>query len=64
MKSSSEPSLYMTQGQDLLILYLYVYDLIYTRINQRMVEDFKKAMMAEFEMTDLELMKYFLGMQV
>ena len=50
MKSSNEPSLYMTQGQDILILYLYVYD-------------FKKVMMDEFEMTDLRLMKYFLGMQ-
>ena len=29
-----------------------------------MVEDFKKAMLKEFEMTDLGLMKYFLGFQV
>jgi len=63
MKSPSEPSLYIkTQGQDLLILSLYVDDLIYTSTNQRMIEDFKKAMMDEFEMTDLGLMKYFLGM--
>ncbi|XP_050257635.1 uncharacterized mitochondrial protein AtMg00810-like [Quercus robur] len=32
--------------------------------NRKMVEDFKKAMMKEFEMTDLGLMKYFLGFQV
>ncbi|XP_021843480.2 secreted RxLR effector protein 161-like [Spinacia oleracea] len=29
-----------------------------------MVEEFKKAMMSEYEMTDLGEMKYFLGMQV
>lgn len=29
-----------------------------------MIQDFKKAMMDKFEMTDLRLMKYFLGMQV
>ena len=32
--------------------------------NRKMVEDFKKSMMKEFEMTDLGLMKYFLGFQV
>ena len=32
--------------------------------NMKMVEDFKKAMMKEVEMTDLGLMKYFLGFQV
>jgi hypothetical protein len=29
-----------------------------------MVEEFKGAMMKEFEMTDLRLMKYFLGLEV
>ena len=29
-----------------------------------MVEEFKMAMMKEYEMTDLSLMKYFLGVQV
>ena len=32
--------------------------------NIKMVEDFKKAMMKEFEMTDLGLVKYVLGFQV
>ena len=32
--------------------------------NSKMVEDFKKATLKEFEMTDLGLMKYFLGFQV
>ena len=65
MKSPSESSLYIrTQGQDLLILCLYVDDLIYTSTYQMMIEDLKKAMMVEFEMLDLGLMKYFLKMQV
>nr|XP_023882818.1 uncharacterized protein LOC111995145 [Quercus suber] len=32
--------------------------------SMKMVEDFKKATMKEFEMTDMDLMKYFLGFQV
>jgi len=32
--------------------------------NWRMVEDFKKTMMKEFEIIDLGVMKYFLGIQV
>ena len=65
MKSPSEPSLYIkTQEQDLLILCLYVDDLICISTNQSIFEDFKKAIIVEFEMTDLGQMKYFLGMQV
>ena len=51
----------MTEGLDFLILYLYVDDLIYTGSNQKMIEEFKKTMMSEYEMTDLGLMKYFLA---
>ena len=65
MKSPSEPSLHIkTEGRGSLILCLYIDDLVYTSRNQRMIEDFKRAMMAEFEMKDLGLMKYFHGMLV
>jgi len=66
LKSPSEPSLYIKtqRPQDFLILCLYVDDLIYTGTNPKMIEEFKKAMMSEYEMTDLGLMKYFLGIQV
>ena len=47
-----------------LILCLYVDDLIYTSTDARMIEDFKKTKMQEYEMIDFGLMKYFLGMQV
>ena len=52
------------QGNHFLILCLYVDDLIYTGNNSQMMEEFKKAMMQKYEMTDLGLMRYFLGMQV
>ncbi|KAL0403633.1 UNVERIFIED_CONTAM: Retrovirus-related Pol polyprotein from transposon TNT 1-94 [Sesamum radiatum] len=64
-RSQNEPSLYVKKGtKDFLIVCLYVDDLIYAGINSIMVQDFRKAMMEEFEMNDLGLMKYFLGIQV
>ncbi|CAL1375783.1 unnamed protein product [Linum trigynum] len=65
-RSPSEASLYIKKGEgkDFLMVCLYVDDLIYTGTSQRMIEEFKSAMMKEFEMTDLGLMKYFLGIQV
>ena len=61
--SICEPSLYVKREgtRDFLVICLYVEDLIYMGTNTKMVEDFKKVMMKEFEMTDLGLMKYFLG---
>ncbi|KAK9757157.1 hypothetical protein RND81_01G144300 [Saponaria officinalis] len=47
-----------------MILSLYVDDLIITGNNQEMIENFKKNMKKEFEMTDLGLMNYFLGLEV
>jgi Reverse transcriptase (RNA-dependent DNA polymerase) len=47
-----------------LIMTLYVDDLIFMGNSSRMVKEFKGAMMKEFEMTDLRLMKYFLGLEV
>ncbi|XP_047326610.1 uncharacterized mitochondrial protein AtMg00810-like [Impatiens glandulifera] len=64
-RSTSESSLYVkTIDKDFLIVCLYVDDLIYFGTNKAMVEEFKNQMMKEFEMTDLGLMKYFLGIQV
>ena len=65
-RSKCEPLLYVKHEgtRDFLVICLYVDDLIYMGTNMKMVEDFKKAMMKEFEMTDLGLIKYFLGFQV
>jgi hypothetical protein len=64
-RSQSEPSLYVRKkGEDFPIGCLYIDDLIYTRTNKDMVAKFKNAMMKEFKMSDLGLMRYFLGIQV
>ena len=46
-----------------VILLLYVYDLFLTRYEKRIVEC-KKKLTEEFEMKDLGLMHYFLGLEV
>jgi hypothetical protein len=48
----------------MLIVCLYVDDLIYTGNNTTMFGSFQKSMMAEFEMSDLGMMHYFLGIEV
>ncbi|KAA0056619.1 retrotransposon protein [Cucumis melo var. makuwa] len=48
----------------ILIVCLYVDDLIYTGNDLIMFEEFKQSMMAEFEMIDLGMMHYFLGIEV
>jgi len=65
-RSPNEPSLYVKIGEkgNFLVFFLYVDDIIYAGTDMKMVEKFKMAMMKEFEMIDLGLMKYFLGFQV
>ena len=65
-RSQSEPTLYIkTQGNsDTLIISLYVDDLIYTGNNEEMIQEFKHDMMKTFEMSDLGLMNYFLGIEI
>ena len=63
-RSGSEPTLYtqVNKHGEILILCLYVDDLIFT--GNLSINDFKTTMKTEFEMTDLGLMKYFLGIEV
>ncbi|KAL4011046.1 hypothetical protein IC575_028092 [Cucumis melo] len=49
---------------DILVVCLYVDDLIFTRNCASMFEDLKKARTQEFEMTDIGLMSYYLGIEV
>ncbi|KAK4395665.1 Retrovirus-related Pol polyprotein from transposon RE2 [Sesamum angolense] len=64
-RSLSVPTLYIkSQGNDTLIVSLYVDDLIYTRNNEKMIQDFKEDMMKTFEMSDLGLMHFFLGIEI
>jgi hypothetical protein len=62
-RSKNEPTLYIKVNQqgNILILCLYVDDMIYT--GNMMLDAFRSAMKNEFEITDLGLMKYFLGIE-
>nr|KYP66220.1 Retrovirus-related Pol polyprotein from transposon TNT 1-94 [Cajanus cajan] len=65
IKCPYEHALYIkAQGKDILIVCLYVDDLIFTGNNPSMFEEFKKDMTKEFEMTDMGLMAYYLGIEV
>ena len=48
----------------MLIVVLYVDDLIFTGNDDYLVENFKTVMKDEFEMTDMGLLRYFLGIEV
>ena len=52
----------MNEKVKMLIVYLYVDDLIFT--GDFGITDFKVVMEREFEMNDLGIMKFFLGIEV
>ena len=61
-KSDSEPTLYIkAENGNVLIVVLYVDDLIFIRNDNFIISKFKEALKSEFEMTNLGLLKYFLG---
>ena len=66
IKCPHEYGLYVKKKEngDMLIVCLYVDDLIFTRNNSEMISEFKREMAAEFEMTDIGLMSYYLGIEV
>jgi hypothetical protein len=65
MKCPNEHAMYVkTKNGDILIVCIYVDDLIFTGSNPKMVEEFKKAMIMKFEMTDIGLISYYLGIEV
>ena len=51
-------------GVDILIVSLYVDDLFMVGNKVCLVQQFKQEMMKVFEMTDLRMMLYFLGMEI
>ncbi|OIT28784.1 retrovirus-related pol polyprotein from transposon tnt 1-94, partial [Nicotiana attenuata] len=64
-KSLSESTLYVKQHSgDILVVSLYVDDLLITGSSTKLIDDFKQDMMQAFEMTDLGLVTYFLGMEI
>ncbi|RVW95066.1 Retrovirus-related Pol polyprotein from transposon RE1 [Vitis vinifera] len=65
VKSPSEATLYV-KGTDanLIVVSVYVDDLLVTSSNEKLVKEFKAEILKVFEMTDLGLMSYFLGIEV
>jgi hypothetical protein len=64
VKSDADPILYyIIRGEDTLVLILYVDDLFITGAEHLIVEC-KWGLVSEFEMSDIGLMHYFLGMEV
>eukprot|EP00253_Pinus_taeda_P014831 PITA_14831 len=63
-KSEADLNLYfIVVGEEPLILVLYVDDLIITGA-ERLIEGYKRDLDLEFEMKDITLMHYFLGLEV
>ena len=63
-KSEADPNLYYIMvGDGSLILLLYVDDLFITR-GERHIASCKKDLASEYEMTDIGLMHYYIGMKV
>ena len=63
-KSDADPNLYyIVVGADPIILVLYVDDLFIIGA-ERLIENCKKDLASEFEMKDIGLMHYFLGLEV
>ena len=51
-------------GAQTLIVGVYVDDLIVIDTRVKDIKEFKQQMMKEFEMTDLELLTYYLGIEM
>ena len=63
-KSKVDPKLYLkVMDDEPIILLLYVHDLFLTG-NEKHITESKKKLSEEFEMKDLGLMHYFLGLEV
>ncbi|KAG8503694.1 hypothetical protein CXB51_001702 [Gossypium anomalum] len=64
-RSASEPTLYVKKNktETQLVVSLYVYDLLVTGGDEVVLAEFKTKMKQMFEITDLGLMTYFLGME-
>lgn len=52
------------EGGEMLIVYLYVDDLIFTRNDELTFIEFKNSIKHEFDMTNVGKMRYFLGLEV
>lgn len=64
-KSPSEATLYVKKSDtNIIVVSIYVDDLLVAGSNEKLVNEFKADMFKAFEMTDLGLLSYFLGLEV
>eukprot|EP00253_Pinus_taeda_P010232 PITA_10232 len=64
-KCEGEPTLYIKEKDGkILIVVLYVDDVIFTGNDDYIIENFNAVMKEEFKMTDMGLLRYFLGIEV
>ena len=49
---------------DILIICIYVDDIIYMGSSQYLIDEFKLSIMSKFDMIDLGILHYFIGLQV
>lgn len=64
-RCSKEQAIYTKhEGNELIIMGVYVDDLIVTSSCTKKIEEFKKQMEEKFEMSDLGLLSYYLGIEV
>lgn len=64
-KCSKESSVYRREDKDtLLIIAIYVDDLFVTGNSVKEIKEFKRSMSQQFEMSDLGMLTYYLGMEV
>jgi hypothetical protein len=65
VRSSSEPAIYTRRSNSSqLVVGVYVDDLVITGPDRKEICMFKKEMAAEFKMSDLGLLRYYLGIEV
>ena len=66
VSSSSEQTLLFIKqkGDKILIVNIYVDDILFTSNDEKLLNEFKRSMMDEFDITDLGKMRYFLGIEV
>ncbi|XP_051130236.1 uncharacterized mitochondrial protein AtMg00810-like [Andrographis paniculata] len=66
MRSESKPTLYAKRNDkgEFQLVCIYVDDMIYLGSSETLVVDFKMCMMREFEISDLGMLSYFLGLEV
>ena len=65
VKCSKEPSLYQKRSKEhLVVVAVYVDDLLVTGTKVELIPEFKKEMSDIFEMSDIILLTYYLGIDV